>query len=73
MIFLVGMGLFLRRRREDLSQDADPTPDENAEQILDSIIVLEDLYQEGEITEKDYLKKRQDLKDKLKALKGDQD
>jgi hypothetical protein len=73
MIFLVGMGLFLRRRREDLSLDADPAPAENLEQILDSIIALEDLYQEGEITEKDYLKKRQDLKGKLKALEGDQD
>ncbi len=73
MIFFVGMGLFLRRRREDLSLDADPALDENAEQILDSIIALEDLYQEGEITEKDYLKKRQDLKGKLKALEGDQD
>jgi len=40
------------------------------EQILDSIIALEDLYKDSEIEEKVYLNKRQELMDKLEALDG---
>ena len=67
VIFIVGLWLFISRRRDDLELEEDPDSEENTDQILDSIIALEDLFKEGEIEEKDYLKKRQELKDKLTA------
>jgi hypothetical protein len=71
VVFLIGLWLFVRRRQEDLALDELPSESESVDQILDSIIALEDLYQEGEITEEDYNKKRQDLKDKLAVLEGE--
>jgi hypothetical protein len=37
-------------------------------QILDSIIALEDLFQRGDITKETFQKKRDQLKGKLKSL-----
>lgn len=68
VVFLTGVWLFLRQRRENLELDGDSHLSGAREQILDSIIALEDLYREGEIGEEIYLNKRQELKDKLKAL-----
>jgi hypothetical protein len=68
VIFAVGVWLFLRQRGANLEQGEEVSLGEDREQILDSIIALEDLYQDGEIEEKDYLKKRQEYKEKLETL-----
>jgi hypothetical protein len=68
LIFIIGLWLLIRRNREDLEMDGDLGADERTEEILDSIIALEDLFQDGEISEDDYLKKRQKLKDQLSAI-----
>ena len=68
MLLLVGVWLIFRQRGQNLVTVGDPALEERQRQILDSIIALEDLYQEGEIVEKDYLKKRQGLKAELAAL-----
>lgn len=68
VIFLVGIWLIIRQRRDNLKMEEDPDLSDRHGQILDSIIALEDLYQEGEIVEKDYLKKRQELTDELAEL-----
>ncbi|RLD01594.1 MAG: hypothetical protein DRI46_03495 [Chloroflexi bacterium] len=70
VVFVIGGWLFLRQRRENLELDGDSNTSDAREQIMDSIIALEDLFMNGEIEEKAYLKKRQELRDKLKALAG---
>ena len=68
VLFLSGIWLYFRQRRRILEEDASGEQSSEREVILDSIIALEDLYHEGEITEKAYLKKRQELKDQLDSL-----
>jgi len=43
---------------------------ETTEQLLDSILALDDLYQEGKVPQELYQKRRSELKEKLKALSG---
>ena len=61
----------MRRPNQDQAQDDSRSTGQTSEQILDSIIALDDLYQEGEIGEKEYSKKRQELKAKLAALEDE--
>lgn len=68
VVFLVGIWLFLRQRGGDRVVDEEITGSAEKDLILDSIIALEDLYQEGEIKEEEYQKKRQEYKDRLAAL-----
>lgn len=68
LVFAIGIWLFLRQRGVDLGEGEEPALADEREQILDSIIALEDLYKEGEIAEKDYQKKRQEYKERLKAF-----
>lgn len=68
VLFLSGIWLFFRQRSRILEEDASDEQFSEREEILDSIIALEDLYYEGEITEKIYQKKRQELKDQLDSL-----
>ncbi|RLD03594.1 MAG: hypothetical protein DRI65_12615, partial [Chloroflexota bacterium] len=68
VLFLSGIWLYFRQRRRNLTEDASDEKFSEREEILDSIIALEDLYHKGEITEKAYLKKRQELKDQLDSL-----
>lgn len=72
-VFVTGVWLFFRQRRENLELDGDPNTSDAREQILDSIIALEDLYRDGEIEEKVYLNKRQEFTDKLETLDGRKD
>ena len=67
-LFLSGIWLYFRQRRRILEEDVTDEKINQREEILDSIIALEDLYHEGDITEKTYLKKRQELKDQLDSL-----
>ena len=68
LLFLAGIFLYLRNRRSAESTAEDSIPEGNREDILDSIIALEDLFNSGEISEKAYKKKRQDLKEQLSNL-----
>ncbi|MGB2954533.1 MAG: hypothetical protein WBB64_01055 [Anaerolineales bacterium] len=72
VMILAGSWLFLRNRRLSREEHALEGDQEGAEedqdQILDQIIALENLYNSGEISEKSYLKKRQELKNKLSGL-----
>jgi uncharacterized membrane protein len=68
LLFLTGIVLFLRNRRRNELDRAGEISESERERILDSIIALEDLFQNGEISEKSYKKKRQELKDQLSSL-----
>jgi len=70
-LLLTGVWLFIRQRSRGFEDDEFEGTSVEREEILDSIIALEDLNQEGEITEKAYLKKRQELKDQLNSLADD--
>ena len=72
-LLVTGIWMFLRNKREANEND-DPDieiPSETREEILDSIIALDDLFENGEITEKVYQQKRSQLKEKLKSVSGD--
>ncbi|NOQ39786.1 MAG: hypothetical protein GQ562_05655 [Anaerolineales bacterium] len=72
VMILAGSWLFFRNRRlsgEEYELEGDQKgAEEDQDQILDQIIALENLYNSGEISEKSYLKKRQELKKKLSEL-----
>jgi hypothetical protein len=69
-MILAGIWLFLRNRNlsEDQPEGDQKGSEEDQEQILDQIIALEDLYNSGDINEKDFQKKRKELKKILAAL-----
>jgi len=69
-MILAGIWLFIRNRTlsEDELEGDQIGSEEDREQILDQIIALEDLYNSGDIDEKDFQKKRKDLKKKLTDL-----
>ena len=46
----------------------DPIETESAETLMDAIIALDDLFKEGELPEDAYLKRRADLKDRLRKV-----
>jgi hypothetical protein len=53
-------------------EEATDTP-ENAEALMDDIIALDDLYQAGELPEAAYRERRDELKEKLRAVVGDEE
>jgi len=69
-MILAGIWLFIRNRTlsEDELEGDQIGSEEDQEQILDQIIALEDLYNLGDIDEKDFQKKRKELKKKLTDL-----
>ena len=75
-IALIGGGYWLIRQRRAAAAEAgsdedEPAgPAESAESILDAIVALDDLYQEGELPEEAYKERRAELKAKLKELRG---
>ena len=70
VVLVVGAWLILRQHREKMGLGGDSDLAGAREQILDSIIALEDRYQEGDVKEEDYFNKRQELKDRLMALES---
>jgi hypothetical protein len=60
--------LFLRNRKVEVLEDDREGGGEDRDQILDSIIALEDLFSTGEFPEKTFLEKRDQLKKKLTDL-----
>jgi hypothetical protein len=67
-LFLGGIALYLRNRRRFETIEEVGGLEGKQEEILDSIIALEDLFQKGEISKKVYKNKRQELKDQLSDL-----
>jgi hypothetical protein len=67
-LLLGGIVLFLRNRRSSDSIEDVQYPEGKREEILDSIIALEDLFENGEISAKAYKNKRKELKDQLSNL-----
>jgi hypothetical protein len=67
-LILAGVLIYIRNRKINSEPQIVIATSDEKNQILDSIIALEDLYNEGEISEKDFLKKRDDLKLKLNNL-----
>jgi hypothetical protein len=68
VILLTGIYLFLRNRKIEVLEDDRVDGGEDRDQILDSIIALEDLFNTGEIPEKTFQEKRNQLKKKLTDL-----
>ena len=67
-MLLVGIWLFIRNRKAERSGVDTEEQIDARDQILDSIIALEDMFQRGDITEKTFQKKRDQLKEKLRPL-----
>jgi len=71
-ILLLGAGIWLyfrnRKRFQEMS-DAEQVG-LSQEEILDSILALEDLFQEGKISKESYQRKRAQLKEQLKRAAG---
>ena len=67
-LILAGILISTRNQKRMISDDASVDDENERNQILDSIIALEDLYNEGEISEKDFNRKRRELKDRLSDL-----
>ncbi len=73
---LIVAGVWLWRRRagdeEELEdeqlEDAEVSAPQSAEAVMDAILVLDDLYQEGQLPEEAYRKRREELKVQLREL-----
>jgi hypothetical protein len=68
ILVIGGVLLMIRRRQQDDPLREEDILGESADDIMDSIIALDDLYANGDINEKDYQKKRKELKEKLKSI-----
>ncbi len=76
-IALLAAGIYLYRKNqpvdEELFEEEKPvTQPEPASQeaVIDAILVLDDLYKSGQLPEEAYLKRREELKDRLRQLRG---
>jgi len=68
ILVISGMLLLVRRRHQGDPVRGEDSQAGSLEDIMDSIIALDDLFANGEISEKDYQKKRKELKDELKVI-----
>lgn len=67
---LVGAGYWLIRQRktENAADEPDEAPtEETAEDLMDAIIALDDRFKAGDLPEDAYLRRRNELKERLKA------
>jgi cbb3-type cytochrome oxidase subunit 3 len=76
-IVLIAVGVWLYRRNAMLSEREDEPPEiplddapQNANALMDAILALDDLYQEGELPEEAYLARRAELRARLSELLG---
>lgn len=74
VLLVSGIWLF-RKNRDIVTQTATTAPVgnptaryESRESVMDAILALDDLFQEGKLPEEAYLKRRAELKDRLKDL-----
>ncbi len=67
-----GIWLYIRSRKNLENNKQEESSDLERDEILDSIIALEDLFQAGEISEAVYQLKRDQLKEQLKEISGNE-
>jgi hypothetical protein len=75
---LAGLAFILRLRNNraapEMAAPGKPSSssrsDDTSDSLMDGIIALDDMYQDGELPEEAYLKRRKELKDRLRALSG---
>jgi hypothetical protein len=70
LLLSVGIWLYIRNRGKDSRSDRPILNQEPREEILDSIIALEDLHHKGEISRETFEQKRDQLKDQLRNASG---
>jgi mono/diheme cytochrome c family protein len=76
VMILAGVWLFFRNKgktgdlEDELEDEGDPYPEDDAESLMDTIIALDDLYSEGKLPEDAYRKRRAELKERLKEISG---
>jgi hypothetical protein len=75
-LLVAGAWLFNRTRRSDDQDEADDELDalpsanlDSREAVMDAILALDDLYQEGKLPEDAYMQRRAELKARLQILK----
>ena len=76
VLIAAGVWLYQRSRTQtDEREDADkadtsrdPSPDEDADTLMDAILALDDLYKEGQLPEEAYHQRRAELKERLKVI-----
>jgi hypothetical protein len=77
VLILVGAWMYQRSRQGEKppasSRTQEPVMEENPETIMDAILALDDLFQDGKLPEDAYLKRRAELKARLKQLMAQQD
>ena len=67
-LLVSGIWLYFKTRKKELDIDRMIFSPDARDDILDSIIALEDHFQAGEVGEDDYRKKRQQLKEQLRKI-----
>jgi hypothetical protein len=77
VMILLGVWMYQRNKTEKIGElDLEPPAVNSAEKpetVMDAILALDDLYQEGQLPEDAYLQRRGELKSRLKALLEQQD
>lgn len=72
LLLTVGVWLYLRGRRNDSKAGTETGAGAPRAEILDSILALEDLYQNGEISQESFEGKRSQLKEQLRKALEDE-
>ena len=76
-VALIAVGVWLFRQRAAVKLADGPEVDEeegsadNEDSLLDAILALDDLHQAGKLPDEAYAQRRADLKERLRALRGD--
>lgn len=77
VLVLAGAWLYQKNRLKNEPEDAQAAQEAyeevDAERLMDAILALDDLYQEGQLPEEAYLQRRGQLKARLKELMGQQE
>ena len=76
VLIAAGVWLYYRSRtqtgeREGVDEadpSGEPSPDEDADTLMDAILALDDLYKEGQLPEEAYHQRRAELKERLKII-----
>ena len=80
-LVMIGAGVWLYRRNqsaiaaddeEEYVEEEPTTAEETPESIMDAILALDDLYQEGQLPEDAYVQRRDELRSRLKESMGKQ-
>ena len=71
-LVLIGAGVWLYRKKDDSAQGnlEDGVSSDSVDSLLDAIVALDDLFQEGELPEEAYKQRRNDLIERLKIVRN---